>query len=52
MIVTVVVDTPNSTLSVFFVGECNEGEASRHLLGLVLGEERANDFAERFEELL
>lgn len=52
MIVAVVVDTPDGTLGVFFVGERHERKSTRHLFRLVFGQERAHNFAERLEQLL
>ena len=52
MVVAVVVDAPNGSLSVLAVHEGDECEAARRLLALVLGEEGAADATERLEQLL
>ena len=52
MIIAVVIDTPDSSLRVLFIRERDEGETSRDLFRLVLGQERTNHFTEWLEQLL
>ncbi len=52
MVITVVVDAPDGSLRVILVGECDKGETARHILIFILGQERAQHFSERLEQLL
>ena len=52
MIITVIINTPNSTLCIFFNLKVNECEATRNLCIFIFSQKYTINFAEWFEQLL